>query len=70
MGRGRWERGGDRSRGSDTSTLTRGTRSGDTGTTGEDRGTGLLGITKILGKEGGGTGISSNQRAEIRKTQN
>jgi len=47
-----------------------GTEGGDTRIIGEDGGTGLPGITKILGKEGSGMGISSNQRAEIRKTQN
>jgi len=48
----------------------RGTGSRDTRIMGKDGGTGLPGITEISGKEGGGTGMSSNQRAEIRKTQN
>jgi len=43
---------------------------GDTRTIGEDGGTGLPGITKILGKEGGGMGTLSNQMAKIRKNQN
>jgi len=45
-------------------------RGGDTGIIGEDSGTRLPGITEILGKEGGGTGMSSNRMAKIRKTQN
>jgi len=43
---------------------------GDTGIIGEDGRTGLPDITKILGKEDSGTGMSSNRMAKIRKTQN
>jgi len=48
----------------------RGMGGGDTGIIGEDGRTGLPGITKISGKEGGGTGMSSNHMPKIRKTQN
>jgi len=47
-----------------------GMEGGDTRTIGEDGRTGLPGITKISGNEGGGMGMSSNRMAEIRKTQN